>query len=139
MRRVHLGLIVRLSVITVFIIFVIYLQSYLLNSVSQSFNFQQLHLINFITYSAIGFLINIINTNIFKKSVWHISLRYELLVFVFLYFIVASSQVFLISFILTIFLQLDISPTLGLIPFQILFGYSLVQLFLIRESNVVHN
>ena len=139
MRRVHLGLIVRLSVITVFIIFVIYIQSYLLNSVSQSFNFQQLHLINFITYSAIGFLINIINTNIFKKSVWHISLRYELLVFVFLYFIVASSQVFLISFILTIFLQLDISPTLGLIPFQILFGYSLVQLFLIRESNVVHN
>ncbi len=135
MRKIDFGLGVRLSLVTAFVILAIYLQSYLLNSASQSFYFSQYNTINLVTYSIIGLSISLISINIFKKSVWKITFRPELLVFVLLYFIVASSQVLMIGFIVNIFLQLGISPTLGLIPFQVLFGYSLLHLFLVKGNN----
>ena len=126
-------LILRFLTATIVITLILFILSKIKISTQESFNFTQSFLADFIGFSLIGVLLHTYNENNFRKSSWSVKLKPEMVIIVIIYLLIAISLVMRISFIITIFIDLNIQVSFGLIPFQILFGYTFIGLFFKRD------
>lgn len=128
MRKIDKFLIFRFLIATILITLILFILSKVKLNTQESFNFTQSFLADFIGFSLIGVLLHTYNENCFRKSSWGVKLKPEMVIIVIIYLLIAISLVMRISFIITIFIDLNIQVSFGLIPFQILFGYTLIGL-----------
>lgn len=127
-KEIGYTLIIRLTLILLFIYIITLIQSSLQNQIDP-FDFQLGAFIDFICYTFIGISFHLISTDLFKRNSWNLTLKPELLLFTVIYFIFSTSILLDINIILRLYTLIDVQPTLGLIPIQIVFGYTIVQLF----------
>lgn len=129
MKNFDYLLIMRYIILTTFIILILFLISMVQDDVTLTFDFKQLNLAYFIGFTLIGCAIHIVDDNILKKDAWGIELKLETLVVVIIYFFIAISIYVPINFLIRLYLKTNISVSLLIMPFQILFGYTLIKLF----------
>lgn len=130
MNRIDFLLIIRYIILTVFIILMFYIISLVQDRVLYTFDFDQLHFMNFIGFTLIGSAIHLVDDHILQKDAWALTFKLETLIFVVIYFLIAISLYARIGFLITLYLKTNISASLIIMPFQILFGYTFIKLFL---------
>ncbi|MCF7926436.1 MAG: hypothetical protein K9L74_02500 [Candidatus Izimaplasma sp.] len=128
-RKIDYSLLARLFAVLLLIIVITWIQFSLHNQIDP-FASQKTAIINFFCYTFIGFTFHFIKTDFLKKDLGKFNFKIELLLFLIVYLIFSIPLIFTIDFIVILFLNLGISPSIGLIPIQILFGYTLLNLFI---------
>ncbi|MCR3906168.1 MAG: hypothetical protein NUK62_03975 [Tenericutes bacterium] len=130
MKKFNLFVLFRFLIFTILILLILFIMSKLKQDTLDSFNFTQAYFVDFIGFVLIGTLINMSDKNVFKKASWKVKLSPEMLIIVIIYLFIAISLVMNIGFLITLLIKLKIPVSIGLIPFQMLFGYTLVGQFL---------
>lgn len=116
--------------IVIFIIVVLYVTEIFKANTLESFELRKAYVIDFVRFSLIGALISLPYVRIYDKNTWILNFKLDQIVMPIFYLIISMALILPISFIVTPLLKLNISVSMGILPFQILFGYSLMHLFI---------
>ncbi|PKK93407.1 MAG: hypothetical protein CVV61_04775 [Tenericutes bacterium HGW-Tenericutes-6] len=121
---------IKQATIVIFIIVVLYVTEIFKANTLESFELRKAYVIDFVRFSLIGALISLPYARIYDKNTWILNFKLDRIVMPIFYLIISMALILPISFIVTPLLKLNIPVSIGILPFQILFGYSLMHLFI---------
>jgi|GEM_PF-4319891 len=130
MKRLLIMHYIKQVTIVIFIIVVLYVTEIFKANTLESFELRKAYVIDFVRFSLIGALISLSYVRIYDKNTWILNFKLDQIVMSIFYLIISMALILPISFIVTPLLKLNIPVSMGILPFQILFGYSLMHLFI---------
>ena len=106
------------------------------DALAREYAFTAISILQFVRYSLLGALLALYSTKIFEKGTFGFKLNIVNLVFVIIFFIISVANILVINdivifhFIVRFINELHLFSNVSLIGFQLMFGYSLMHLFI---------
>lgn len=121
---------VKHMILILLIFFTVYITEILKSSTSITFDFMRSFGIDFLRYTLMGAIISLMYVPIFDKNTWTWNFKLDRMIMTIVFLFTSMTLISPIGFIVKLFLDLNIPVSIGILPFQILFGYSLMHLFI---------